>query len=446
MTGYSYGYNKTATAAQIQMESPPEDTVILLKFVQLGTQKSNFLFCCSWDGSIRAWKEEPSANTTSTPKWKLFGSYQESKQAILRFCFEDEASDKVKVYYSTTEGLVKRFEIDPNSNPQKPLEFEPTMIVKLDNPYPINGICMYKQKNWFIVSAMNGFLGCFSTKESDMVEPKKTTSFGTGGFMANKSFTTGTTSTTSTYGKGGTLSKTKVFKLIAVSYLPRIIEIGLVFNKLYIACINMQIFELDLLKQITPGKQTNPNEENPGTFSNDSIIQIESKQDSQISAFAIKEGSDGFISGSIQGRIEIKTQSSHNYNDVFHRTDQNLYSVNSVATCNDNVMMSGGGDGNYYFYNYADGKPLPKPGTSSYSTTTKTAAPKIGAVPITAVALSRNHDYCAWATGEDWSKGYEEHDIKVTPVTVFVKKVTPQDLGQQAKTTYNSYSSSYGKK
>ena len=451
---YNYGYNKTAAAQQQQMESSPDDSVTLLKFISIGREKTNFLFCSSWDGSIRAWKEEPAATSTSSPKWKLYGSFQESKQAILRFCFGESTDTSVEVYYSTTEGVVKRFIFDATLSGQKPAEFDPKEVAQLENPYPINGLCLFKSKHWLVVAAMNGFIGCFSTKESDMVDAKPKqksgfgTSFGTGSYGTGSTFSTGSTFGKTTTGTTGTkstfgTSKQKVFKLIVAGTLQlRIIDIGLSSSKLYIACTNMAIAELDLSKPITPGKtDPNTNQETPGSFNQTSLnFNLQSLQDSQISAFAVKEGVDGFISGSIQGRIEIKTPTAHNYTDVFHRTDTELYSVNSVATCNDNVMMSGGGDGQYYFYNFSDGKPIQKPGTASYSSSTTKTNTKLG-TPITAVALSHNHEYCAWALGEDWSKGYEEHDAKVTPVTVFVKKVTPQDVGQQAKSTYSSYSS-----
>ena len=438
-SGYNYGYNKaTSSNAQYTLTNPPNDTISCIKF----TENDVYIIASSWEGNINVWKKKD--NSQDSLIYDHHGKFDEvsSKQAILKFCFGKADND---IFYCTTEGYVRHFnfvdlemvkDVTTATSAAKygaksstgggsfgsggsysgsfggggsyggsygAAGSKASYIPRLLHPAPICGIGYAKKSAKLVICTMRGYIAIYDTTKED---------------KENKAPST----------------------LIGSIELPlNIVGLDLSREKAYIAFANRIIAELNLsgpVKAPTGTTETEPQI---------TVTQIQDiRQNSQITSIAAFPNMDGFITGSVTGDVEIYAD-AHQLIQVFHRnaTDHIIYSANCVAVCPMGLCMSGGGDGQYYFYNNRDAKPFPKPGLSSTTTTKTTYKPQD---PITACAINKNAEMCVYATGEDWARGYEEHDSKITKVSIIVKKIQPQEKGiQQAKTGFTTNSSYYNK-
>lgn len=369
-TGYSYG-STTAKDYEVDTSKGPEDTISQLKFAINGSDL--LLFATSWDGSVNAWKKVDPTTQNANPKWELISSHRESRHACLRITTDENSN---RYFFGTTEGAVKQITLTQGEN-----KFNVTELFKLVVPYPVAGLAFCQDKNCLVVGGMNGTVYLYDSREK--AQPNAC--------------------------------------LVSGSYNLVSLDVGV--NTAYVAYADMMINSIDIRQPLDPVQQPNIPELK---FNN---IQ-KTYQEMQLTTIAAYPQDDGFMSGSVTGRVVIIHGSNYKQYDI-HRneTDYSIYSCNCVSIAKRATLgVSCGGDGALNYFNLSNG-------LQTNSTETK-AKEKI---PYTACALSPDADFCAYSSGEDWSRGYEEHENTFMETKLFVHKITDHDKGIKKTVTSGSY-------
>jgi mRNA export factor len=148
---------------------------------------------------------------------------------------------------------------------------------------------------------------------------------------------------------------------------------------------------------------------------------------------------EGFVMGSIEGRIQIHyinldattpaaaQVTSKCFSYRYHRDSPTtnaqptiVHSVNAITSFKDDFFVTAGSDGQITWWNK--------------SSRTKLAEFARHPSPITAIAFSPDLNLFAYSAGYDWHKGIEYNNPKTYPNAILVHAVTENDLKEKQST------------
>ncbi|EJW03723.1 hypothetical protein EDEG_00163 [Edhazardia aedis USNM 41457] len=139
-----------------------------------------------------------------------------------------------------------------------------------------------------------------------------------------------------------------------------------------------------------------------------SKVQLQSKMNYQIKCLAAVDH-ESFMVGSIESKCELINFNFPDKGYAFrtHKTTTELHSVNAICVNpkNREIIVTGGGDGNIYYYNKSTRQRIL---TANMYT------------PITCMAFNQDGTVLGAGIGYDWSKGYQVSETK--PNVKFIKK------------------------
>ncbi|EEB09196.1 RNA export factor Rae1 [Schizosaccharomyces japonicus yFS275] len=148
----------------------------------------------------------------------------------------------------------------------------------------------------------------------------------------------------------------------------------------------------------------------------------------QTRSIACFPNSEGYALVSVEGRCAIQyvddKNSSQNFSFRCHRnivgSNADVYSVNSIAFHPQyGTFATAGSDGTFNYWDKDSRQRL-----KGY--------PNVGG-PITAAAFNRNGNIYAYATGNDWSKGYVPNNQQ--PTKIMLHPVPPEEMKPKPKKT-----------
>lgn len=109
----------------------------------------------------------------------------------------------------------------------------------------------------------------------------------------------------------------------------------------------------------------------------------------------------------------IENGSSSSFSFKCHRVDDRVYSINSISFNHAyGTFSTAGGDCNYFFWDKDSRQKL------------KTFSPCRS--PITASSFNAEGNIFVFASGDDWSRGYQATDTNVP--AIWVQSVRPEDV------------------
>jgi mRNA export factor len=130
----------------------------------------------------------------------------------------------------------------------------------------------------------------------------------------------------------------------------------------------------------------------------------------------------GYAVGSIEGRCSIAyiEDASKNFAFKCHRTDKDIFAVNSIdfhPTMG--TFVTAGGDGTFVFWDKENRQRLKQSNSCNY--------------PITSVKFNPTGDLLAYAVSYDWSRGHEANNPNY-PKQILLHKVQESDVKPKAAT------------